>query len=48
MHQPSDEALKRMIDFLLKTSVPRILEREANNQQTLASNERQEKTISIK
>lgn len=28
MNQPSDEALERLYVFLLKTSVPRILEKE--------------------
>jgi hypothetical protein len=28
MNQPSDEALERLYAFLLKTSVPRILEKE--------------------
>ena len=29
MNQPSDEALERLYAFLLKTSVPRILEKES-------------------
>ncbi|MGN4127988.1 hypothetical protein ACMGD3_23740 [Lysinibacillus sphaericus] len=42
-NQPSDEALKNMLRFLLKTSVPRMLAREAqneNNQQAVASNDK--------
>lgn len=32
--QPSDEALRNMIRFLLKTSIPRMLAKEAEEQRS--------------
>ena len=46
MNQPSDEAMKKLYLFLLKTSIPRILEEEKKGETNeLNNNSRKQSTI---